>query len=284
MLLFCSHLQATQYYLGRLENNRFNPQIHARMSWPGGQLGGPRTLLDGKGRRIFFDWIRELRGGDRERAAGWSGVMTLPRILSLAEDGTVRIEPAPELETLRMNPCSRRDLRLAANAEIAVNDVQGDCLELAVEMEPVDCQECGVKVRCSSDGSEQTTVLFDAFSKKLKVDISKSTLDRDICYTYYRSPGAGRNDRTLSTFSRLPEGEKFVEVQEAPFELAAGESLKLRIFLDRSVLEVFANNRQCITQRIYPTRPDSLGVRLFSRGGRVNIKSLETWRMAPAHD
>ena len=57
-----------------------------------------------------------------------------------------------------------------------------------------------------------------------------------------------------------------VDAQEAPFELAAGEGLELRIFLDRSVLEVFANGRQCITQRIYSTRADSLGVRLFSKG------------------
>jgi len=46
-------------------------------------------------------------------------------------------------------------------------------------------------------------------------------------------------------------------IQEAPFELEDGETLKLRIFIDKSVLEVFANGRQCITQRLYPSRKDS---------------------------
>ena len=74
-----------------------------------------------------------------------------------------------------------------------------------------------------------------------------------------------------------------MKAQEAPFELRDGERLKLRIFVDRSVLEVFANGRQCITQRIHPTRSDSLGVALFSRGGGANVLSLDAWEMAPAN-
>jgi sucrose-6-phosphate hydrolase SacC (GH32 family) len=83
---------------------------------------------------------------------------------------------------------------------------------------------------------------------------------------------------------RLPEEARTVQAQEAPFELAQGETLNLRLFLDRSVLEVFANGRQCITQRIYPSRPDSLGVLLFSRGGGGNVKSLQAWDLVSAHD
>ena len=82
---------------------------------------------------------------------------------------------------------------------------------------------------------------------------------------------------------QLPEEEQTVRAQQAPLELRDGETLKLRIFLDRSLLEVFANGRQCITQRIYPTRPDSLGVGLFSRGGSVRVRSLQAWDLAPAN-
>jgi beta-fructofuranosidase len=47
------------------------------------------------------------------------------------------------------------------------------------------------------------------------------------------------------------------------------------------MLEVFANGRQCLTQRIYPTREDSLGVRLFSLGGAASFPSIDVWDMAP---
>ena len=199
MLLFCSHLQATQYYLGHFDGERFEVETHGRMGWPGGQLGGPRSLLDGQGRRIFLDWIREVRGVERERASGWSGAMTLPRILSLAADGTLLIEPAPEMEVLRMNHRARRDAQLAADSDLALEEMSGDCLELSIEAEMSEAQEVGVKVRCSPDGAEQTIVSYDATSGKLKVDVSRSTLDETICYPYYRNPGA---------LERLPEAER----------------------------------------------------------------------------
>ncbi len=50
-----------------------------------------------------------------------------------------------------------------------------------------------------------------------------------------------------------------------PLPLAPGDRLQLRVFVDHSVLEVFANGRACLTTRIYPTRPDSLGIGLEAR-------------------
>jgi beta-fructofuranosidase len=53
--------------------------------------------------------------------------------------------------------------------------------------------------------------------------------------------------------------------------------LRLHVFLDRSVLEVFANEHTCLASRLYPTRPDSLGLDVFSRHGRVKLKTLDIW-------
>jgi sucrose-6-phosphate hydrolase SacC (GH32 family) len=275
MLLFCSHLQGTQYYLGRYEDDRLHPERYARMSWPGGHLGGGITLLDGNGRRIFFDWIRETRTSEAERASGWSGVMTVPRVLSLGKDNSLTIEPVPELEMLRQNHRHHENIHMTTNSELPLDDVRGDCLELAVEVDVVDGVEFGVKVRCSPGAEEQTAIVCNPGAKTLSVDIGKSTLDKSIRYIYYRNESATK---------RVPESKRVVTAQEAPFELSPGESLKLRIFLDRSVLEVFANGRQCVTQRIYPTRSDSLGVTLFSRGGSVDVKSLDTWDMGQTNE
>jgi sucrose-6-phosphate hydrolase SacC (GH32 family) len=141
-------------------------------------------------------------------------------------------------------------------------------LELAVEVDAGDLPEFGVKVRCSPGGEEQTAIVLNPGAKTLSVEMGESSLDESIQYLYYRWA------------KESPDGSLTIDAQSAPFALADGESLKLRIFLDRSVLEVFANGRQCITQRIYPTRSDSLGVVLFSRGGSVNVKSVDAWDMA----
>jgi beta-fructofuranosidase len=51
---------------------------------------------------------------------------------------------------------------------------------------------------------------------------------------------------------------------------APGERLTLRVFVDKSVVEVFANNRQAIGRRVYPERIDSLGVILFAEGATAH--------------
>ncbi len=63
MLLLHGHRPYGQchYYLGRYQGERFHPELHGRMNWPGGQLSGPESLIDDRGRNIFFGWVREAR-------------------------------------------------------------------------------------------------------------------------------------------------------------------------------------------------------------------------------
>ncbi len=47
-------------------------------------------------------------------------------------------------------------------------------------------------------------------------------------------------------------------------------------------MEVYANGRASITERIYPSRPDSLSVDLFASDGKAKLKSMDVWEMKPA--
>jgi sucrose-6-phosphate hydrolase SacC (GH32 family) len=259
MLLMHTHRPSAfvHYYLGRFEDERFIPEEHGRMSWPGGSLAGPETMLDGQGRRIFFGWIPEGPGGKDywNQEAYWAGVVSLPRILSLAPDGSLRIEPAPELAALRTHPRECANIALADGADVTVPGIEGDCLELDIEFDPADARQVGLAVRCCPDGGEATRIVFDAAQGTLSIESTT-----------------------------LPErGEPLVNRQEAPLTLHSREALRLRVFLDRSVVEVFANGRQCMTQRIYPYRADSLGVRLVARGGSgaATALSVRAWDMTP---
>jgi beta-fructofuranosidase len=49
--------------------------------------------------------------------------------------------------------------------------------------------------------------------------------------------------------------------------------------LDASVIEVFANDRACLTSRIYPSRQDSLGIGALAKGGSARLKALDVWEM-----
>ena len=62
--------------------------------------------------------------------------------------------------------------------------------------------------------------------------------------------------------------------------LGPDEPLTLRVFVDRSVIEVFANGRVCKTLRSYHEPGDEVDrVRLFARDGRATVNSLRIWEM-----
>jgi sucrose-6-phosphate hydrolase SacC (GH32 family) len=267
MLLMHGHRPygMAHYYLGRYEDEQFYPEIHGRMNWQGGQLSGPETLLDDKGRRIFFGWIREARPWEKY---GWASVMTLPRILSLSEGGSLRIEPVPELEKLRTKHYHQETVQLKANTELNIEEVNGDCLELKVEIDLGGATALGVKVRRSPDSEEETEIVYSPTDEQLKINLTKSTLDDEVKYQRLTPQDEDRSER-------------YTNAQIAPFKLAEEEPLKLHIFLDKSVLEVFVNSRLCLTQRIYPTRADSLGVSIFARGGEAALNSLDAWIVTP---
>ena len=55
----------------------------------------------------------------------------------------------------------------------------------------------------------------------------------------------------------------------------------MHIFVDRSSVELFANDGSTtISDRIFPS-PGSDGIEVYSQGSDARIVSLEFWRLAP---
>ena len=249
MLLCISHRLGARYYFGQWKNEQFHPTFHERMSWVDNEFFAPESLLDARGRRIMWAWLFDRRAGGTRSESGWSGTMSLPRVLTLCKDGKLLMNPPKEIEKLRYHPIEQTKLTVKADSELKLKGISGKSIELALEIVPgKGAAQFGVKVCCSADGSEQTLVYYDAADKKLKVDTTKSG----------------------------PEGTRRIEA--GPFELKGGETLKLRVFVDKSVVEVFANDgRQAVTRRIYPSADNAAGVALFSKGGPAAATSVKAW-------
>ena len=254
VLLCISHRLGCRYYVGEWRGEQFHPERHERMSWVDNGFFAPESLVDDKGRRIMWAWIMDEPEFGARSSHGWSGTLSLPRALSLGDDGRLRMSVPEEIERLRYDAARREPFSLAADEEIALENIAGDSLELLVEMESAGAAAYGVKVLAAPDGGEETSIFYHARERRLKVDTRKAG-PKD-------APGA---------------------LEAAPFELQAGEPLRLRIFVDRSVVEAFAGDRQAVARRVYPARPDSVGVRVFARGGGARVRALRAWRIAPSN-
>ncbi len=221
----------TFYFVGNYADGRFTPEIEGVLDH--GYFYAPLTMLDSRERRLLFGWLREGRGEDAYAASGWAGAHAIPRVLSL-RDSDLRFEPIPELELLRVEPVQVGARQLDGNETCL--DVSGRALDIVGRFEPAG--DVGLAVACTPDGSEETRITYDPVRQELIVDRARSSL--------------------LGEVETVPH--------RAPHALAAGDTLDLRILLDGSALEVIANDRTSIATRIYPSRDESQGLKVFGNG------------------
>jgi sucrose-6-phosphate hydrolase SacC (GH32 family) len=268
-LLCISHRGGARVFLGKWEFETFTPDEHVWMNWPGGTFFAPETLQDSTGRRILWAWVLDPRPDRAKR--GWSGVMSLPRTLSLGSDGDLRIRPVVELERLRLDRRARADVGLSPGETVVLDPDRGASFELALEFDAGEAvREIQVDVARSPDGAETTAIVVDRAKQELRIDFRKSSLESGIPYRNW----------VISPPASVAEKDALVHIQPAPFQVPDGEPLRLRIYRDRSILEVFANDRICLTQRIFPTRADSTGVAVKATGGACRLRSYESWELA----
>jgi beta-fructofuranosidase len=229
---------------------RFTQESH-RLVDHGFDFYAPQTFLDAGGRRILIGWMENwARKTWPTKAHGWAGAMTVPRIVSLRADGVPMYAPVPELEALRRDPVRVPPRDLGSGVAL-VPEVEGDALEIVVELQPATAAAVGLAVRRSGDGRQETRIVYDARARTLRIDRERA--------------GAGDGG-----------------VHGAPLALALGELLRLRIFVDRSSVEVFAQDGAVtLTERVFP-EPSSRGVAVLAEGGRARLISLQAWRLADA--
>lgn len=151
------------------------------------------------------------------------------------------------------------DVFLPAGQELVLPGIQGNVMELQLEFAAADTlPTIEVAVLRSADGSEKT------------------------CIGCYRQRGwrnwdhfeacggwGGRPFDTVITLDNTHSSLSPDAICRAPdtqaFFLSPQETLRLQIFVDRSMVEVFVNDRLCLATRAYPIRLDSTGVSVCAR-------------------
>ena len=250
-MTFISHNRGCQYYIGTYDkkNDEFLPERHGRMSWVDNTYFAPEALIDGKNRQLLWTWIR----GDDRKGQGWYGVYALPRTLWLRKDGTLGIGVPSEFRNLRLGGSKETNVVVADGGKREMKVGRGDCCEISVKVPFASVSSALVKVRATPDGEEAVHIWYDAAAKELVMDTT-----------------------------RMKDGFKPV-VERAPFELAEGETLDLDVFVDRRVVEVFANGRQAISRFACPKSTEALGVVLSAKDGPATYGTVEVWELAPTN-
>lgn len=98
-VLLISTMGKVRWKVGSYANQRFTPEKEGVVDW--GSYYAAKSMLDRDGHRILWGWITETRPDADLIAAGWAGVMSLPRVLSLSPQSELQTEVSPAARILR---------------------------------------------------------------------------------------------------------------------------------------------------------------------------------------
>jgi beta-fructofuranosidase len=202
----------------------------------------PQTMLDDKGRRILIAWMDMWESEMPTQEFGYSGAMTIPRLVTMKDDRLYTL-PVPELEELREEEVHYTGVMF--KGEETLEGVHGDCLELKVTMNVKAASTFGLKLRVDEAAGQETILFFDKKEGTVTLDRNKS--------------GKG------------PAGVRKTEV-------TMEENVRLRIFIDKSSIEVFINEgEKVLSARIFPTK-EAKGITFFA-DQTVELKDLHKWKL-----
>ncbi len=229
--------------VGDYADGRFTPDEWQRMDG-GDAWYAPQVFFDNQQRPLVIGWIKEERDDQAQQDAGWSGVMSLPRVLSAGHGATpFAVAPVPELKQLRANERAVVE-RLANDRSVTLpTNAQG---QWEVEL-LVDQADGAFTLTLEEDGATLTEIVVDL-------------------------------TRRCASLAGPTQSDAWM-----PFTLPASEPLRIVCFFDHSVVECFVQGQASLTKRVYPHALDAVHLRVASSGaGTPPRVQARVWDMQDA--
>ncbi len=242
-VLIFSAAGKTWWQSGKLdeETMTFHPEQAGILDY--GSFYAAKTQLDKEGNRVVWGWIAETRPLAEYKAAGWAGLMSLPRILTVAGDGRLRFRVAAVVHQLRT-----REQNLEGSSE---ED------QIRRQVEAIRVPGCSGEILCAARrGSEP----FELVLRGAETD---------------RSPWL------TITYDPLHPAQAAVDARPIPLELGENENLEIHLYADGSVMELFLNGQAAFVKRFYYEGGHAQDLRLNWVGSKASMADLSVWEMTP---
>ncbi len=184
---------------------------------------------------------------------GWAHCYSLPREWSLDADGTLIQKPWESLTGLRTaTTFSRTDLEI--NGTIDLSPVKGRAAELCGTF-TVGTTPFGFNI--FKNGSAKGSITYNPASAELIVDFSSLT--------------------RLINDGGVYDGVYRCTLPKRP---ARGSDLKINVFVDHSIVDIFVNDSWATSIRVFPTDSNADGIEAFANAV-VKVKELKAWILDP---
>lgn len=233
-ILLVSPHKRVIYTIGSFHNNEFKPNKWKIFDY-GKSFYATNFLTDRKNeRKIIFGWIKG--GGD---IPGWNGCLSLPRVISLDNNGELCINPLPNLKNLRHKHFQKKNKMITDYYKIFPEVKCGFAFEINISLKNLSSDKFGISLDTQKRLEKKYSIGFDNNEKKFWVGKEKAKLN--------------------------------------PFENT--DCLNLHIFVDHSVFEIYINNKYCISSKIFCKDKKGFSPMLFVETGKIEIKKMDVWTL-----
>jgi beta-fructofuranosidase len=207
-----------------------------------GAYYAPRSMVDGSGRRILWGWIQETRARADALEAGWTGCISLPRVLTLSDDRKLQIEVAPELEKLRQsNVSTDNPWPTGSDVAISLGKFRERSGEIAIKFFTSE-EPCSLELQ--AQGSSGTQSLLK------------------IAFSY-------ANGKPMAAI-----GDRLLQLNPVSDHVST-----VHIWLDGSVVETFLDKRQAMTTRCYEAADQAGEVQVIWSGSPGQLKDYAVFQL-----
>jgi len=236
-------LHGRDYYIGTIDWKRHKFVSESRGIAVQGathNARGANILLDEPNQRpIFLAWVVRTKGYDQS-GRGWHGCMSLPAEPFLGEDDRLWFRPIRELQKLRQEEVNVPAFQVKDECR-RLSQIGGDTLEIEFTARVDDAQVAGLRLRCGQDG--QRAVILSWCNGELSV--------------------SGTGEKTTKVALPLDEDRR----------------LRLHVFLDKAVMEYFAQAGRVYGVEYLHSRPGDDGLEVFAEGGRIDVEKCDIWHV-----
>jgi beta-fructofuranosidase len=276
---FYSHMSGGQYLIG--DYNKEEQKFYATAGSGHSGIGPNTSTTDGKGGVIMMGKV--------------GSYLSIPRLITLIKDDQVGQQPAGDFSALRYDGKHLENIQMPANKEVVLKGIQGNAMEISAEINMNKSQMIEMNILRSPDKSEYTRIViyrekdYNYFGNPYISTSESATMPSDLLPLYAGEgiivPGMPTRPVNCSLVSLQTENSSSVvpgtvnAPMTLPFILNRDETVKLRVFIDKSVIEVFVNGTQVLCAVARPSRKDSLGVSVKSTGEQATLVSLDAWQM-----
>jgi beta-fructofuranosidase len=156
---------------GRYRERKFTPEKEGVVD--SGSYYAAKSMLDAQGNRILWGWIPETRPEAEYSAAGWAGLMALPRLLSISADGSLEMQFADAARALRGKGMQVRP-GLAAQKQRPLQEIRIRNLAAEIEAEFTPGQSFTLKL-VSEAGEAFGEIAYDPFQRGKELRVNATT-------------------------------------------------------------------------------------------------------------